>query len=137
MAGDRVHGEDFADVLFGQGVAFVDDEVVREAGVVAVLHCGEVAERVRVAERAVLAEALLQVGSLHVVEAAGVAAVVAGEDPSVGVDLDAERVAPPFGEDFVAFRFGVVAPDVLPLREDAVLLARSLTLALTVLPWAA
>ena len=39
-------------------------------------------------------------------------------DPSLGVDLDAERVAAPFGEDLVAARLGVIAPDELAHRVD-------------------
>ncbi len=46
-------------------------------------------------------------------EPAGVAAVMAGIDASLGVDLDAEGITPSFGEDFVSARFGVISPDQL------------------------
>ena len=100
-------------IRLGQGVAVVDHERVREPRHVVVRHRLEVAERVRIRQLAVLAEALLQVAALHVVKAAGVAAVVAAEDAALGVDLDAERVAAPFGEDLVLLLLGVIPPDEL------------------------
>ncbi len=48
-----------------------------------------------------LAEAFLVIAALDVMEAAGVAAVVAAENPALLVDLDAEGVAASLGKDFV------------------------------------
>ena len=60
-----------------------------------------------------LVEALLVVGALNVVKPAGVAAVMAGIDASLGVDLDTECVTASFGKHFVAAGFGVISPDQL------------------------
>src|SRR5215471_277293 len=87
------------------------------------LHGWEVAEGVGVGQRAVLAEALLQIGALDVVEAARVAAVVAGEDTALAVDLQTESVAAALGEDFIAARLRMVAPDELAHRMHRRLLA--------------
>ncbi len=88
-----------------------------------VLHGREIAEGEGVRQRPVLAEALLQIGALDVVKAARVAAVVAGEDAALRVDLQAEGVAAALGEDFVAARLRVIAPDELAHRVDRRLLA--------------
>ncbi len=42
---------------------------------------------------------------------AGIAAIVAGEDASLGIDFDAKRVAATFGEDLVLPLFRVIPPD--------------------------
>src|SRR5438270_12194541 len=60
-----------------------------------------------------LFETFLEVSALHVMEAARVAAVVAGEDSTFGIQLAAEGVAAALGKDFEAFGFGMVAPDLL------------------------
>ena len=72
-----------------------------------------------------LAEAFLVVAALHVVKAAGVAAVVAGVDAALGVDFHAEGVAAPFGEDFIFLLLGVIPPDELPQRMDRHLVSRA------------
>ena len=50
------------------------------------------------------------------VEAARVAAVVAGEESAFGVNLHAERVAAALGKDLVTARLGMVTPDELAHR---------------------
>src|SRR5262245_40214110 len=80
------------------------------------LHGGEIAERIRIRQRSVFGKSLLQVGALHVMKAARVAAVVSGKNPPFGIDLDTEGIAAPFGEDFVALRFGMITPDKLAHR---------------------
>ena len=79
----------------------------------AVLHRREITERVGIRERAVFVETLLEIGARHVVEAAGVGAVVPREDPALGVDLDSERVAAPFGKYLETPCLGMITPDVL------------------------
>src|SRR5690606_30766172 len=108
------HREELAVVSVRIRAAFIDDEAMSEArdGRL-VRHLGEVAERVRIRERAVLRESFLKVAALRIVEPARVAAVVAREDAAFRVDLDPERVAATFGEDLVAPRLGVIAPDEL------------------------
>src|SRR5262245_31443459 len=90
------------------------------------LHRLEVAEREGVRKRAVFAEALLVVASLHVVEAAGVAAVVSRINAPLAVDFDAERVAAPFGEDFVFPQPRMITPDQLTQAAGDFLVARFL-----------
>ncbi len=118
VAQERRDAEQLAVVVFGQGAAVVDDERVREPRHPVVLHRGEVAEGIRVRERPVLVEPLAVVSPLDVVEPSGVAAVVARVDPPLRVDLDAEGIAAPLGEDLVASRLGVVSPDELAHRVD-------------------
>ncbi len=84
-------------------------------------HRGKVAERVRVRQRPVLVEAFLVVSSLDIVEPAGVAPVVPGVNPPLGVDLDAEGVAAPLGEDLIPARLRVIPPDQLSHRVDRLL----------------
>src|SRR5262249_53906581 len=88
----------------------------REARHAVMLHCGEVAEGVGIGQRAVLAEALLVVAALDVVEATRVAPVVAGVHPTLGVEFQAEGIAAALGEDLVTATLGVVAPDKLTHR---------------------
>ncbi len=118
VALQRLHGEKLAAILVGQSVRLVDDERVAEALRLVVLHRLEVAEGVGIGERAVLLEALAIIAALDVVEAARIAAVVAGEDAALLVDLDAEGVAAPFGEDLEALLLGMIAPDVLADHVD-------------------
>ena len=69
-----------------------------------------------------LVEAFAVGGALHVIKAAGVAAVVAGVDAALSVDLDAERIAAAFGEDLETLLLGMIAPDVLADHLDRRLL---------------
>src|SRR5882724_6864455 len=48
-------------------------------------------------------------------EAAGVAAVVAGKDAALGIDLDAESIAAALAEDLELFRLRLITPDRLAL----------------------
>src|SRR5437867_2091994 len=100
----------------GQRAAFIDDKVVREALHLRMRHRLEVAEGVGIRKRAVLVESLPQIRALLVMEAAGVPAVVPGEDAPFRVHLDAESVAAALGENLEASRFGLIAPD--PLTDD-------------------
>ena len=59
LALHRLHAEQLARVPAGQGTALVDDEVVREARHLVVLHGREVTKGVGVRQRAVLAEPFL------------------------------------------------------------------------------
>ena len=59
------------------------------------VHRREVAEGIRVRQLAVLLEALLQIAALHVVEAARVAAVVAGEDAALRRRISTPNALPP------------------------------------------
>src|SRR5207244_1708952 len=58
-----------------------------------------------------------------IVEAARVAAVVAGEDAAFGINLDAERVAAPFRINLETLLFGMIAPHVLADHLDRRVLA--------------
>ena len=59
-------------------------------------HRREVPEGIGVGERPVFLEALLQIGSLLVVEAPRVSTIVAGENSPAVVDLAAEGIASAF-----------------------------------------
>src|SRR5882724_4364565 len=65
-----------------------------------------------------ICKSLLQIRSLRVVESAGISAVVSRKDAPFRIDLDAERISASFGEDFIAFRLGVIPPDMLSQRMD-------------------
>ena len=108
--------EEQATIGLRKRIGFVDDKRMREPGNPIVLHGREVAEGKRVGQGPVLVEPLLIVAPLHVVEPARVAAVVSRIDPSLGVDLDAKRVATTFGKDLITARFGVISPDELAHR---------------------
>lgn len=112
--------EEFILVGWGEGIAVIDEERMGEAFHLVMVHLGEVTEGVGVGEFAVLLEAFLEVGALGVVEAAGIAAVVAGEDSACVIHFYAEGIAATFREDFIAAGFGLVAPDVLSERCDDV-----------------
>src|SRR5437867_547102 len=77
----------------GEGAARIEDESVSKALHGRILHLLEIAERVRIGEFTVFAETLLEIAALHVVEAAGVAAIVAGEDAALFVDFAAKGIA--------------------------------------------
>ena len=95
-------------------------------GVPGVRHVVEVAERVRVRQRPVLAPAFDVVPALHVVDAAEVAPVGAGIDAAGVVELDAEGVAATLGEELEDVALGVVSPDGLAeeIRNQLALRAR-------------
>src|SRR5439155_8437542 len=101
------------------------NEVMREALALRALHLRKVTEGIGIGELTVLLEAFAQIRPLQVMKATGVAAVVAGENPALVVDLDPERVAAALGEDFVAMGFGMITPDVLALRRDKIRRARA------------
>ena len=113
---ERLHPEESAGIPVGQCAVVVDHEGVREARDAVVGHGREVSEGVGIRQRSVLLEPLLQVGSLLVVEAPRVAAVVAREEASAVVDLATEGVAPTLREHLIDPAFGMVAPEVLALR---------------------
>src|SRR6188472_1922205 len=71
-----------------------------------------------------LAKTLLRIAALHVMKAARVASIVPAEDAAFGIDLHAERIAAPFGEDLVFAHSGMIAPDELPERMRDFLFAR-------------
>src|SRR5262249_34882657 len=122
VAAQRMDAEDLAVITLRQSGAFILDKVVGEARHAGMLHRLEVAEGERVRERAVFAEALLEIAALDVMEPRGVDAVVSGIASALGVDLQTEGVAAALGEDFVAAGLGVVAPDELAHGVDGRLL---------------
>src|SRR5262249_5988937 len=112
-AEQRHDGKELALMLLTQGAALVFDERVAESWHTRVRHLREVTEGIRIGDRAVLGKAFLIVAALHIVEAAGVAAVVSRVDAALFVELQAEGIAAAFGEDLVATRLGVIAPNKL------------------------
>ena len=81
-------------------------------------HGREIAKRIRVGKRAVFLESLLQIRALLIVKSAGIAPVVTGKNAPLAVDFTAKSVAAALGEDFINPVFGMIAPDVLPLRKN-------------------
>jgi hypothetical protein len=79
-----------------------------------VLHRLVEAEGVRIGKLAVFLETLPQIRALHVMKAARVATVVPGEETTLRVEFDAERVATAFRKNLEAARLGMIAPDPLP-----------------------
>ena len=88
------------------------------------LHVFEEAERIRIRQGPVLLEPLAIIAPLHVMETARVAPVVSRENASVVVDLDAECIPAPFGENFVAPGGGMITPDQLAERVNRRLVPR-------------
>src|SRR5438552_10423971 len=113
MIVQRHDREQLAAILLWQGIVFIDDERVAEALHLVVGHRLEETEGERIGEDAVLLEALAVVAALDVMKAAGIAAVVAGVKPAERIDLDAERVAAAFREDFEDLLLRMVTPNVL------------------------
>ena len=122
-----LHAEEFSLVSRRERRPAIDYEVVGEALDVVVGHLREVAEGIGIRQWAVLLESLLQIRALLVVEAAGVSAVVAGEDPRGVVHLAAEGVASSLAEDFKATGLRMIAPDLLShgVRDGRLVEARS------------
>ena len=114
---ERGHAEQAPGVLFAEHRGVVDGERMGETRGAVVADRLEEAEGERVRQLAVLFEPLSGEAPLHVVEATGVAAVVAREQPTGSVELDPEGIPSPFGEDLVASRRRVVAPDALAGRQ--------------------
>ena len=73
--------------------------------------------RVRIMQRAVLAEALDEIGSLHVV-AQRLERIAGGEQVAESIEIDAPGVAAPFREQLELIRPRMIAPDAL-LKADA------------------
>ena len=118
----RFNAEQLAMVSGRQRRFFVNDEGMGETRHAMVGHLRKIAERIGIAERAMLTEPLLEIAPLNVMKTAGVAAVMARVDAALGVDFDAERVAAAFGEDFVNPPPRMVPPYQLPHRMDGRLL---------------
>ena len=162
FGGDDVVVEDvaakqFSAPLVGQRVAFVDDELVREAFDGVVGHRLEKPECVRVRKVAVFFESLSVVSALNVMKPASVAAVVAGKNAAFAVDFEAIGIAAALGENLEPPRTRLVSPDELAHPLDRLGIAffqvrfdlrpairrgcrpgrlGTRTAALTVLPWA-
>src|SRR5262245_43847615 len=106
-------GEKLAAIFFRQRVPVVDRKSMAEAGRVVGLHRFEETKGERIRELAVLLESLAIISALDVVEAACVAAVVAGEDATDAVNLDAPGIAAAFAVNLKLFFLGMISPDVL------------------------
>ena len=112
----RVRGDDFTLVGAAEQAALIDGEGLGEAFVIAfVLHVLKIAEGIRIGERAVFAPAFDAIAALLEVHATGLAAVGAGEDAALAVNVEAEGVAAAFGVDFEGLLLRMVAPDALAL----------------------
>ena len=92
----RFYAEEPTVISRRQSTVVIDEKIVGEPRDAVVGHCREVPEGIGVGERPVFLEALLQIGSLLVVEAPRVSTIVAGEDSPAVVDLAAEGIASAF-----------------------------------------
>src|SRR5262245_27582732 len=110
MLQKRRDAEQFAFVARIQRASLVFHEGVCKPRRFSVRHWRKITKRIRIGERPVLVEALLQVGTLHVMKAARVAAVMARVNAALSVDLNAKRIAAPLGEDFVSPLLGMIPP---------------------------
>ena len=92
----RFYAEEPTIISRRQSTVVIDQKIVGEPRDAVVGHRREVPEGIGVGERPVFLEALLQIGSLLVVEAPRVSTIVAGEDSPAVVDLAAEGIASAF-----------------------------------------
>ena len=110
----RIEGKEHAGVFRGHRRAFRVGAEMREAHHrILRRHHRQFAERVGVARRAELAgvDALHEIeAALRVVPTARVAAIMAGVEPTLGVDLEAVRVATALGEYLVGAGVGMIPP---------------------------
>src|SRR5437660_53176 len=80
------------------------------------------AEGIRIGRWAVFTrvEPLFEIqAALDEVPAVGDTAVMTGEEPPFGIEIEAEVVTAAFGEDFVYFLFRVISPDHASFGVDA------------------
>ena len=115
---ERGHAEQAPGVLVAERRGVVDGEGMGESRSAVVTDRLEEAEGERGRQLPVLLEPLPREAPLHVVKSTGIAAVVAREQPAGSVELNPEGIPSPLGEDLVAPRRRVVAPDALPGRND-------------------
>src|SRR4029450_310056 len=106
--------DDLAIEILPQQPAAIDDEGMREpVSFAGVRHVFEVSIGVRVGQRPMLAPPLDVVAALDVVQAAIRPPIRPRIQPPLIVELDAERIAATFGEDFEAVLLRLIAPNAL------------------------
>ena len=105
--------EQLAVVAFGQGGSLINLEGVRKALHLRMRHRGKVTEGIGVGQVAVLAEGFSVIATLNIVKASGIPAVVAGIDPSLGINLNPKGIAATLGEDLESMGLGMVTPSKL------------------------
>src|SRR6267154_4966538 len=98
-----------------KSASLIDDSAIRD---VAAFEPGgrnliAVAERVRIVQRPVFAEAFDIVAALHLVQSDLLAEVCSRDDVAVLVEIESPGVAAPFGEQLELMRERMVTPDAL------------------------
>src|SRR5207237_1830417 len=113
---ERFNAEKFPGVLFRQRAAFIDDEVVGEAGCIVVRHRWKITEREWIRERSMFLETFLKITPLHVMKPERVASIMAGKDASFGIRIAAKGIAAAFGKHFKPPGLRMIQADKLSHR---------------------